>query len=115
MYIFSRNKQITMNIYFSLIESGKKFLVLIKTKVMETQTTTTDFMENNDQIPHMKSLSLCLNKMVLEGYDDDFKISDRKLRNEINNVLKLFYNSSSNTSENKYQFMKQMKQMPSTR
>jgi hypothetical protein len=47
---------------------------------METQTTTTDFMENNDQIPHMKSLSLCLNKMVLDGYDDDFKISDKGLR-----------------------------------
>lgn len=44
--------------------------------VMETQTTPTDFMENNDQIPHMKSLSLLLNKMVLDGYDDDFKISD---------------------------------------
>ncbi len=48
---------------------------------METQTTPTeDFMENNDQIPHMKSLSLCLNKMVLDGYDDDFKIADNGLR-----------------------------------
>ncbi len=46
---------------------------------METQTTT-EFMENNDQIPHMKSLSLCLNKMVLEGYVDDFKIADNGLR-----------------------------------
>ncbi len=46
---------------------------------METQTTT-EFMENNDQIPHMKSLSLCLNKMVLEGYVDDFKIGDNGLR-----------------------------------
>jgi len=46
---------------------------------METQTTT-EFMENNDQIPHMKSLSLCLNKMVLEGYNDDFKIADNGLR-----------------------------------
>jgi hypothetical protein len=40
----------------------------------------TDFMENNDQIPHMKSLALCLNKMVLDGYDDDFKIADAGLR-----------------------------------
>ena len=47
---------------------------------METQTTPTDFMENNDQIPHMKSLSLCLNKMVLDGYDDDFKITGEELR-----------------------------------
>lgn len=39
-----------------------------------------DFMENNDQIPHMKSLALCLNKMVLEGYDDDFKIGRDGLR-----------------------------------
>ncbi|MBA4139554.1 MAG: hypothetical protein H0X70_03460 [Segetibacter sp.] len=46
---------------------------------MEAQTTT-EFMENNDQIPHMKSLSLCLNKMVLEGYVDDFKIADNGLR-----------------------------------
>jgi hypothetical protein len=40
----------------------------------------TDYMENNDQIPHMKSLALCLNKMVLDGYDDDFKIADAGLR-----------------------------------
>jgi len=39
-----------------------------------------DFMENNDQIPHMKSLASCLNKMVLDGYEDDFKISDKGLR-----------------------------------
>ncbi|MCW3108205.1 MAG: hypothetical protein JWQ09_2711 [Segetibacter sp.] len=39
-----------------------------------------DFMENNDQIPHMKSLALVTNKMVLEGYDDDFKIADKGLR-----------------------------------
>lgn len=37
-------------------------------------------MENNDLIPHMKSLSSLLNKMVLQGYDDDFKISDKGLR-----------------------------------
>lgn len=47
---------------------------------MEEQTSSTEFMENNDQIPHMKSLSLCLNKMVLDGYEDDFKISDKGLR-----------------------------------
>lgn len=40
----------------------------------------TDFMENNDQIPHMKSLASCLNKMVLDGYTDDFKIADNGLR-----------------------------------
>lgn len=39
-----------------------------------------DFMENNDLIPHMKSLATVTNKMVLEGYDDDFKISDKGLR-----------------------------------
>ncbi len=47
---------------------------------MEAETTPTEFMENNDQIPHMKSLSSCLNKMVLDGYADDFKISDKGLR-----------------------------------
>ena len=39
-----------------------------------------DFMENNDQIPHMKSLALLTNKMVLDGYDDDFKITDKGLK-----------------------------------
>lgn len=38
-----------------------------------------DFMENNDQIPHMKSLALCLNRMVLDGYDDDFKVEEEGL------------------------------------
>lgn len=44
---------------------------------MEENMTTA---ENNDQIPHMKSLALCLNKMVQDGYDDDFKISDKGLK-----------------------------------
>lgn len=39
-----------------------------------------DFMENNDLIPHMKSLSMLSNKMVLDGYDDDFKITDQGLK-----------------------------------
>lgn len=39
-----------------------------------------DFMENNDLIPHMKSLAMISNKMILDGYDDDFKITDQGLR-----------------------------------
>jgi len=39
-----------------------------------------DFMENNDLIPHMKSLAMLSNKMVLDGYDDDFKITDKGLK-----------------------------------
>lgn len=39
-----------------------------------------DFMENNDEIPHMKSMASLTNKMVLNGYDDDFKISDSGLK-----------------------------------
>ena len=39
-----------------------------------------DFMENNDLIPHMKSLSMLSNKMILEGYDVDFKITDQGLK-----------------------------------
>lgn len=35
--------------------------------------------ENNDQVPHMKSLSACLNKMVLDGYDDDYRVTDEGL------------------------------------
>ncbi|HVG13392.1 MAG TPA: hypothetical protein VM935_00475 [Chitinophagaceae bacterium] len=34
--------------------------------------------ENNSQ-PYMKSLSTCLNKMISDGYDEDFKITDRGL------------------------------------
>jgi hypothetical protein len=37
-------------------------------------------MENNDSVPHMKSLALCLNRMVLDGYDDDFKINEEGLQ-----------------------------------
>lgn len=40
----------------------------------------TDFVENNDLVPSLKSLSMVTNKMVLNGYDDDFKISDKGLR-----------------------------------
>lgn len=36
-------------------------------------------MENNDTVPHMKSLALCLNRMVLDGYDDDFKVTEEGL------------------------------------
>lgn len=35
---------------------------------------------NNDLIPHMKSLASVVNKMILEGYDDDFKISEKGLK-----------------------------------
>ena len=31
-------------------------------------------------MPHMKSLALCLNKMVLDGYDDDFSATEYGLR-----------------------------------
>lgn len=41
---------------------------------------TIDIRERESEIPHMKSLSSCLNKMVLEGYTDDFKISDKGLK-----------------------------------
>ena len=39
-----------------------------------------DYMVNNDEVPHMKSLALCLNRMVLDGYTDDFKIMDMGLK-----------------------------------
>lgn len=32
--------------------------------------------ENNTQ-PYMKSLSSCLNKMISDGYDEDFKVTER--------------------------------------
>ncbi|HEX8462213.1 MAG TPA: hypothetical protein VF623_12315, partial [Segetibacter sp.] len=35
-----------------------------------------DFTENDDLIPHLKPLSSVLNKLVLDGYEDDFKIDE---------------------------------------
>lgn len=34
--------------------------------------------ENND-MPYMKSLATCLNKMVVDGYTNDFKVTDKGL------------------------------------
>lgn len=34
--------------------------------------------ENNSQ-PYMKSLSTCLNKMISDGYDEDYKVTERGL------------------------------------
>ncbi|WP_207955467.1 hypothetical protein [Segetibacter sp. 3557_3] len=39
-------------------------------------------MENNATMPHMKSLALCLNKMVLDGYDDNFSATEYGLRSQ---------------------------------
>lgn len=39
-----------------------------------------DYMVNNDEIPHMKSLALCINRMVLDGYADDFKVVNNGLK-----------------------------------
>lgn len=56
---------------------ARNFLLIDKLNAMEGND---DFMENNDLIPHMKSLASLTNKMVLNGYDDDFKISDNGLK-----------------------------------
>lgn len=40
----------------------------------------TNFTENNDLVPHMKSLSQVSNKMILDGYFEDFKMSDDGLK-----------------------------------
>jgi len=37
---------------------------------------TNDHVENNDLVPHLKTLSEVSNKMVLKGYDDDFKMAE---------------------------------------
>jgi hypothetical protein len=34
----------------------------------------------NNSMPYMKSLSTCLNKMVSDGYTEDFKITDDGLK-----------------------------------
>jgi hypothetical protein len=60
-----------------MINLARNFYHCYKPKTMEENN---DFMENNDLIPHMKSLSMISNKMVLQGYDDDFKITDEGLK-----------------------------------
>ncbi len=39
-----------------------------------------DYMVNDDSVPHMKSLALCLNRMVLDGYSENFKIAEDGLQ-----------------------------------
>ena len=39
-----------------------------------------DYMVNNDEVPHMKSLAQCVNKMVLDGYTEDFKVVNMGLK-----------------------------------
>ncbi len=39
-----------------------------------------DHMVNNDDVPHMKSLASCINRMVLDGYADDFKVVNNGLK-----------------------------------
>lgn len=76
----STGSSILKKIYFHIIKTvhfGKNFYLLFKSNAMEENN---DFMENNDLIPHMKSLSSLTNKMVLNGYDDDFKITDKGLK-----------------------------------
>jgi len=34
---------------------------------------------NTSDLPYMKSLSLCINRMVLDGYNLDFKVEEEKL------------------------------------
>ena len=36
----------------------------------------------NNSMPYMKSLSTCLNKMVNDGYTEDFKVTDDGLKSE---------------------------------
>ena len=40
----------------------------------------TNYTENDDLIPHLKTMTSVTNKLVLDGYDDDFKIADKGLR-----------------------------------
>jgi hypothetical protein len=59
--------------------SGKKISINLKItiNVMEDNTSYT---ENDDLIPHLKTMTSVTNKLVLDGYDDDFKIADKGLR-----------------------------------
>ncbi len=39
-----------------------------------------DHMVNSNLVPYMKSLSLCLNELVLQGYDNNFLITESGLQ-----------------------------------
>src|SRR4051812_21744208 len=42
---------------------------------------------SNSSMPHMKSLAMCLNRMITDGYTEDFKVTDEGLeaQNKHNN------------------------------
>ena len=35
------------------------------------------FVNENNSMPYMKSLAMCLNRMAQEGYTEDFKVTDQ--------------------------------------
>jgi hypothetical protein len=37
-------------------------------------------LNKNNTMPYMKSLATCLNKMIQDGYTEDFIVSDDKLK-----------------------------------
>jgi hypothetical protein len=41
----------------------------------------------NNSLPYMKSLSTCLNRIVLDGYTEDFKITEAGLQGMNNNAV----------------------------
>ena len=74
-YIFA--KYYPINSPLPSFFAGRKILLLQINLIMEDLTST---IESNEQASHMNSLALCLNKLVLKGYDDDFRMTDTGLK-----------------------------------
>jgi hypothetical protein len=45
----------------------------------ESKTTSIMIVNEHNSMPYMKSLSTCLNRMVQDGYTEDFKIAEGNL------------------------------------
>lgn len=57
----------TVPLYFS----GKLFYLLLESQPM--------IVNENNSMPYMKSLANCLNRMVVEGYTEDFRVTEKGL------------------------------------
>lgn len=57
---------------FPFLGMAEFFIVAIKTRFMLTN--------QYQSVPYMKSLTSCLNKMVSEGYTEDFKVTEEGMK-----------------------------------
>jgi hypothetical protein len=57
----------------SLEETGRLFSAILETR-------ENMIVNENNEMPYMKSLATCLNRMIADGYKEDFKVTENGLR-----------------------------------